>query len=273
MRPDLAAQIAFRSRPSSLCIMGTAQDHIVRASITSIQLQILCTILNTSSVADRNSTSIATLQDGSTHLHFLSLFSTATMMEAPEARDVLNGASSCPLAARTQSAAWHASASFERPGAESLPRPSSRSDTQHKLPDAYQFLEEVRVRLFAHTPFTEGASAASSPQQAQASPSAADRLSIYRHAPLLGSARQRSSLGGDRCSPARQSLPSPCAAPQGRWPSLHASASGTAPALQALSKSVGKENVPAAPIQHVDGSTAATLGKKAACSIPRVSAS
>ena len=45
MRPDLAAQIAFRSRPSSLYLMNTAQYHLVRASVTSIPWQILHIIL------------------------------------------------------------------------------------------------------------------------------------------------------------------------------------------------------------------------------------
>ena len=45
MRPDLAAQLAFHSRPSSSFIMSTAQCHLVRAIVTSIQWQILYTIL------------------------------------------------------------------------------------------------------------------------------------------------------------------------------------------------------------------------------------
>ena len=182
------------------------------------------------------------------------LLSTGGMLGASEVRDVLNVTSSCPPSARTQSIAWHASASCERHGAEPSLRPSSPIDTQNKLPDAYQFLEEVRTRLFVTTPTTEGASAATSPQQAEASPSAGHRLKTDRHAASLGSAPQGSSSGNERCSPAGQSFPSPCAAPQGRWPGLHAPASRRGPTLQALSKSVGKENLPAA---RASASTAA----------------
>ena len=166
------------------------------------------------------------------------LLSTGTTMEAPEMRDVLTGASSCPPAARTQSTAWHASASFERQEHRPSLRPSSRTDAQHELPDAHLFLEEVRVRLFATTPTNEGASAATSPQRAEAAPLAASRLKFDRQAASLGSGRQGSSSGSERCSPARQSLSSPGAAPQGRWPSLHAPASRIAPDHYALSKSV-----------------------------------
>ena len=246
MRPDLAAQLAFRSHAFSLHLMSSAPHHPLSVSVNSIRTQLYCRLLKDIERRRQGQYSFATLQDGSTRLHFLRPLSTRTMMGAPEGRDALNWPSSCPTAARTQFPAWHASASFERLGSQPSLRLPSRNDTQHELPDACQFLEEVRVRLFATTPFNEGASAATSPQQAVTPPSTADRLKSDRHAAILGSARQCRSLGGERRSPARQRLSSPCAAPQGRRPSLHAPASGTAPALQVLGKAVGKENLPAA---------------------------